>query len=506
MTDFTQYNPPGVYVQDTTNPLVTPGNIFSSITCIIGPALGFQTATQSLEINHTTAVALTYRGVFTTAVTGPPAIAAPVVAKQDGTVLVVDTDYSLVVDSSGPGGTANAVTTILRVGSSSNVADGDIVTVVYHYANSSYYQPQVVEDYDTVTASYGLPLLVQAPVNPNTSQVDSPLSLGAKVAFENGAGRLILLALNPADGDLRSQFRAAYSKIVTNYSATIVVPVFQDDLTVSSGTVAALATGLAQDLKTHCETSTADGYGRIGFFGPPRNYSETDQPMQNFASAIASKRVVLTYPFQLQLFNGLTNQTTTVGGCFLAAALGGLLSSLAPQFGLTKRSISSFVGFNAPQQQKMTRLFKDGLSANGVCVAEINRSGQTTVRHGLTTDMTGVNTREISMVRIADTLYQLVQIGMESAQLIGQPLDADMVMRVKAVLLSILEQSVLSSVIQSYTNVGVQQQTLASGDPTVINCKFSYAPSVPLNYITVQFQVDLTSGDVTTTTGVLANA
>jgi hypothetical protein len=495
-----------VYVQDTTNPLVTPGNIFSSITCIIGPALGFQTATQSLEISTASPEALTYRGVFTTAVTGPPAIAAPVVTKQDGTVLVVDTDYALVVDSSGPGGTANAVTTINRISSSSTVADGDIVTIFYHFADSSYYQPQVVENYDAVTASYGLPLLTQPPANPNTSQVDSPLSLGAKVAFENGAGRLILLALNPSDGDLRTQFQVAYNKVITNYSATIIVPVFPDDLTVSSGTVAALTTGLAQDLATHCENATADGYGRIGFFGPPRNYSESDLSVDNLAAAIFSKRVVLTYPFQLQLFNGLTNQTTTVGGCFLAAALGGLLSSLNPQFGLTKRTVSSFVGFNAPQQQMMTRLFKDGLSSNGVCVAEISRQGQIVVRHGVTTDMTGVNTREISMVRIADTLFQLVQIGMESAQLIGQPLDADMVMRVKAALVSILEQAVLQAVIVSYTNVGVLQQTLASGDPTVINCKFSYAPAVPLNYITVAFQVDLTSGDVTTTTGVLANA
>ncbi len=47
-----------------------------------------------------------------------------------------------------------------------------------------------------------------------------------------------------------------------------------------------------------------------------------------------------------------------------------------------------------------------------------------------------------------------------------------------------------------YRNLAVRQQTLPQGDPTIIECKFQYQPPVPLNYITVAFSIDLTSGVV----------
>lgn len=504
--DFTRYQPPGVYVEDISSPLVSSTGIPQSITCLVGPALGFITATESLTIETATAAVLTNRGVFTTAVTGPPAIAAPVVKKLDGTVLTVTTDYTLTVDASGPGGSPNAVTTIARASSSTHVSDGDIVSITYSYANANYFQPQTFTEYDSVMTAYGLPMVSAPPSSPNSSQVFSPLSMGAKLAFENGATQLICVALNPTDGTLPQQLKAAYAKLATNFQASIIVPVFADDLTVSSGTVAQLATTLAQDLKTHCVTASADGYARIGLFGPPRNYSESDQAVNAFATAVDHKRVVLTYPTRLQTFNGSTNQVTEIGGCYLAAALGGLLGSLPTNRGLTKQSVAGFIGLSAPVAQIMTNLFKNTLSQAGVCVAEMNRQNQLLVRHGVTTDMTSILTREISLVRISDTLFEVIQIGMEAAQLIGEPITAETVVNVKGALQGLLEQAVSSELIVAYTNLSVRQQIYPSGDPSIIECKFSYAPALPLNYITVQFQVDLQSGTIGDTTALAATA
>jgi hypothetical protein len=50
---------------------------------------------------------------------------------------------------------------------------------------------------------------------------------------------------------------------------------------------------------------------------------------------------------------------------------------------------------------------------------------------------------------------------------------------------------------EPYNNLAVRQQTAPSGDPTVIECKFAYQPAIPLNYITVSFSIDLSSGAVT---------
>lgn len=110
------------------------------------------------------------------------------------------------------------------------------------------------------------------------------------------------------------------------------------------------------------------------------------------------------------------------------------------------------------------------------------------------------------MIRIADRLYELVQTGMEASQLIGQPIDADMTMKVKAALTSILEQAKQSEVIVDYTDLTVVQQVYPQGDPTIIECQFAYQPAVPLNYIVVRFAVNLNTGDVGDTSALATTA
>lgn len=493
MADFTRYVPPGVYVEDNSDPIVTSTGLPATAVAIVGPSLGYQSAVETFPIFTATGVVMNNYGIFTTAVTGPPAIAAPVVKKSDGSSLTQGTDYTFTVDSTGING---SVTTIFRVSNSPNVADGDVVVIAYAYANADYFNPQQHTDYDTVISMYGLPMVSASPINPNNSQVASPLSLGAKTAIENGAATLILVATNPNDGDLRVQLQKAYDKIATNYSATMVIPILPDDLTVSSGTVATFTQQLVQDLRSHCENSSTAGYARIGFFGVPRNYSETDLSMEALASSVDSKRVVVVYPHNLNMFNAATNQITEVCGSYLASAAVGRLSTLPIAQGLTKQAVTSFQGLPAVIAQKMTKAYKDNLSGSGVAVAEIDRLNRLSIRHGVSTDMSALNTREISMTRIADTLYALVQYGMEAADLIGQPIDAEMTTRVKSAIVSILEQAKASEVIVDYLDVKVRQQVLPSGDPTVIEVKFAYQPAVPLNYIVVQFQLNLTTGEI----------
>jgi hypothetical protein len=492
--DFTKYVPPGVYVEDTSDPIVTSSGLPASVVAVIGSALGYQTQTETFPIYATTGIVLDTRGIFTTAVTGPPAIAAPVVKKiSSGATLTVNTDYTFTVDSSGVGG---SVTTIQRVSNSPNVSDADVVSVAYAYADPDYFQPQAHSDFDTVVAMYGLPMVTSPPTNPNASQVASPLAMASKVVIENGGGTLLTVALNPGDGDLRVQLQKAYDKIATIYAATTIVVALPDDITVSSGTVSAFVQQLAQDLKSHCLNASAAGYARIGFFGCPRNYSETDLTMEALASSLDSKRLVLMYPHNMTLFNSATNQITEVNGSFLAAAAVGRLAALPINQGLTKQALTSFQGLPVSIRQKMTKSYKDLLSGSGVMVAEIDRLNRLSIRHGVSTDVSALDTREISMTRQADTLYALVQIGMESAELIGQPIDAEMPIRVKSALTSILEQAKLAEVIVDYQDLKVRQQTLPGGDPTVMECKFSYSPAVPMNYITVQFQLNLTTGEV----------
>jgi hypothetical protein len=145
----------------------------------------------------------------------------------------------------------------------------------------------------------------------------------------------------------------------------------------------------------------------------------------------------------------------------------------------------------------MTTAVMNTLASAGICIVMQARSGGLVVRHGLTTDMSSLNNREISLIRQADALLISIQQGMENSGLIGQPITAEMAATIQGLLTSILEQDVTLGVIQAYSAITVTQQSYPGGDPTIMLCSFTYQPAVPLNYVVVTFAIDLTSGLVT---------
>ncbi|MDQ1041399.1 hypothetical protein QFZ75_007901 [Streptomyces sp. V3I8] len=493
------YTPPGVYVSDESTPAVTPRSVATSTVTIIGPALGYETFSEVVSVFSASSTALAQQGIYATAVTGPPAIAAPVVRNLAGLLMVYGDDYTFEVVA-GSGSASAAITRIKRLSgdeddltapSPNGLVDGAQVRVTYAFTNPSYYEPTLHEDYDQIVSMYGPALVSTAPASPTASQVASALTLAAKIALENGAASVLCVPTNPAAGDYRVQLGTAYKKIEVDYRAQILVPLFVDGA-YDTSTGANMANLLA-DVKLHCETAAADGYGRIAFTGAPANF---DNVVGHDAMAIqqASRRLVLVYPNRLLTFNSAVNASTEIDGFYLAAAQAGRLARNPVARGLTRQSLTSFTGLPATVAQAMTRTFRNNLSRAGVSVAEITQANQLVVRHGLSTNMQAVLTQEISLTRVGDTLLQMVQTGMENSGLIGEPINAEMTTNVKSALLGLLEQAVGDAVIVSYANVLVRQ---LSADPSIIEATFSYKPAIPMNYIVVKFSVDLTTGDTT---------
>ena len=498
---FSAYVPPGVYVSDVSGPIVTTTGVFPQILSIVGPGIGYRTATQSFQAYAGTGALLTFTGVFTQAQTGPPAVAAPVVTLTGtSTVLTAGTDYSFTVTPDPSGNAALATTSVFRVSTSTALAEGQQVTITYNYADITYYQPQLFTNFPAVVNAYGQPLAPTAPVTANTSQVANPLSYAAQVAFGAGANQLICVALNPADGGLEQQLISAYAKLAATYDATIMVPVFPDYLGgIAGGTgVSQFSLALAQDLDGACIAASNNGFPRIGFFGLPADYSESSMPITAFTSSIGDMRLVVVYPEVLQAYNSLTRVNFNVSACYLAVALAAMLSALPVNTGLTGQAVPGFAGLTASESQLMTPAFMNSAAAAGACIVYQNRQGGLQVRHGVTTDMGALNTREISMVRQGDALLVAVATGMENSGLIGSPITANTVATVQGAIVSILQQAINQQVIVSYTGLTVSQSAYPGGDPTVISVSFSYAPAVPLNYIQVTFAIDLSTGQVTT--------
>lgn len=494
---FTSYQAPGVYVVNQNQPLITATGVPQQVLAIVGPGLGFRTGVQSFLISSTVATQLTFTGVFTTAQSGPPVITAPVVTLASGTVLTVGTDYTLTVTPDPSGNSALAITTVLRVNTSSNVSEGQQVTISYNYADITYYQPQTFTDSQSVLNAYGNPFVSTVPTTPNASQIANPLSFAALVAFRNGANTIITVALNPADGNLEAQFISAYNKLSNIFSATLVVPVFTDDLTPPSGSVAAYSNLLAADLKAACISASNNGYPRIGFFGLPRNYSESDVSIPTLTGSLVHRRIVIVYPEIVIAINSVTNQLFNASGCYLAVAAAAILSSLPISTGITQQAVGGFSGLTQFEINNMTPSFMNTLAAAGTSIIQRIWNGSLVVRHGLTTDMSAQNNREISMVRQGDTLNVTLQQGLQKSGLIGSPIQAHTLAVVQAAITSILEQAITQQIILDWTNLTIVQQAPPSGDPTIISFTFMYAPFVPMNYIQGVFALNLTSGIVT---------
>lgn len=489
MVSVLNYQPPGVTVQGTTATLVASGGVPATTVTLIGVSRGYQVATETFAIT-TTAKALANKGVL------PDSNPAPnlKVTKQDGTVLVETTDYVLA-----RGAGAGDSTTIARASGSTAILNGDAVVVSYAYADSTYYSPKQFIEFGSVEQVYGPALLSAIPTNPDDSQVNSPLALGARLAFENGATTVLCVAVEPSTDDvtLRQRYSEAYAKVANNPDVSLMVPLFTPPAGQNSATYTAALQGFISDVRVYCETQAAAGFGRMAFVGADTIYDDADPTFEEMAGATASRRVVIAYPNRMSLFNSSLNQTTEVGGPFLAAAYAGILAAQAPNRGLTRLQVFGFNGIPEDLSALMSLAFKNSLSAAGISVTETGRTNQLQVRHGVSSDPTDIVAQEISLTRSQDVLYRLLADGIEGAGLIGEPIDDDLTIRVKGILTGILEAAVTDLVINEWLALQVRQQTVPD-NPTVIECQFSYRPFLPLNYITVAFAMDLTTGTIET--------
>lgn len=473
------YNPPGVYVSSDSSSVSGAVGVQPTVACLVGPGLGYQTYTDSLVFaSLSTPLVLTQLGIQQSSVA---------VSYVDGGgathTLALGTDYTL---SATDGSYPDTVTTITPVGTGTLPVNTSI-TVSYRYANANYFAVNSYSDFASLIAVYGNPF------NLTTGAIQSPLSLAAQIAFENGANTLYTVALSGL-GSLSDQYRDAYTLTEAITGIDITVPVFAENAITDNSDLPSYVSRLVAHLQ-NCESN---GFPRVGIMGVGSGFSDSVTP-DTIAQSFDYKRVAFVWPKELLYYNNLTNSTVTIGGSYLAAACAGILCNNPVNQGLTRRQVRSFSGITLKAAQTSTKANKDTWSAAGVAVAEVNRLGQLVVRHGTTTDPSSVTNRELSIVRCQDALFTLIQQSLDQAALIGSPITEDTPLTVKSIISGALETAVSSDTIQAYSNLSVRQQSLPNGDPTVVECLFSYQPTYPLNYITVVLSLDLTTGQVTTT-------
>lgn len=485
MLDMSRYRPPGVYVDAGTTPVINPVGVGPTTVVLIGEGVGFHTFSETISFATANSAVLTKKGINASSIVVTGFITDPGAPSQSiPYTFVVTDDYTVATDTSG--GADNSVTTVTKV------ADGAIesaypqVTVTYQYTDAEYHALNVFDDYLSFTDLYGPPL------DPDTGDIVSPLSLAAQIAITNGATRLYAIAIG-SSGTVQEKFAAAYTLLsASNVDANLVIPLWNG---VTTGSV---ITSMIATLRAALLADATNSVLRLALVGFDSAYAPTPTDLVSLAAGAASERLVITWPNQVDYYNGIAMATTAVDGFYLAAACGGLLAAQSLQMPLTRKRPQGFVGLSPAVRQGLSVAVRNQLSEGGVTVAEIDRAGALVVRHGLTTDYGGgVLKREISVVRARDGLYNLIQDTLDAAGLVGEPISADTPLEVKGIVIGALETAKASGLFVDYNDVAVRQQIAPSGDPTIIEVRFAYSPSYPLNYIVAQFSVNTQTGSVT---------
>jgi hypothetical protein len=513
VTDFTQgYVPPGVYIASQTRGSVSAIGIGATVICLVGRGQGYQPYAERMTLDpQSGTAALTQQGVKASSVvvTGlvpliddgagnmvPDINGVPgrytFIASEPDAIPPITRDYQLDQDQGDP---VKAYTRIVREPSGSmTLLQGDL-TVSYQFTSQNYYALNSFLDYATFQSIYG------AALDPSTGQVNSPLSLAAQYAFQNGANMLYAVAIrsdDPSDQD-STVFDAAYGLTMPNYDINVVVPLCEDAVT------SANSHAYSASLTGHLQTANSQGFPRIALYGLPKSYnsdpSQPDEPPDWVAGDINYRRVMFIWPQEFTFYNPIAvgNAPNTLDGYYFAAAAAGVLANNSPAQGLTRQNVRGFAGLPVDVQQACDVTSKNKWSSSGVAVAEVSRQGGLVIRHGVTTDMSNIANRELSIVRCQDSLFQLMQITLDSADMIGSPITANTPLDVKGLVQGALETALLNNIIQGYTNLLVSQQTAPSGDPSIIAVTFDYSPTYPLNYISVVFTLNLSTGTLSVT-------
>lgn len=518
------YTPPGVSVNEITSPNVSPLLASPADICLVGVA-GTYTSTSSAITQVDTFVmsgtspitlptlALTQNaGATLVAVQSVKDTLNPSVGTPLGAGYVSSTDYSVNLNAN----------TISRLGTG-NMPNNTLVTVTYTYYPANYWQAIRLFDIGSVEARFGLSWATSTdPVSGQTvySGINSQLSMAARIAFENGAQSVICQPLFQLDGlgnpQAPSTGNIGNAGTWTNTlqalrswsNLNVIVPVVgQDNVNVTdSGMLnifGAVQSHLAymNTLQQYIvaifgEDGTVEGVGNntSGLIYTLRN-GHAASLQSNFGNSLSSQCVLINNTVFDRPTPSGNNATISVGGQYAAAAVAGALGSRPVSASLTRKAV---LGFSGISKDPRTPQDKNSDAAAGLMVLE--QIGQIVrCRQAITLDVIdGPAKSELSVVRAKFLLMESIRATLDN-QIIGNIIaDAHSPLIVRSAITSVLSLLQQSGTIVGYSQVQAQ---LSSLNPATITATFSYQPSFVVNNIVVTFNLDLTSGAVTTQTG-----
>ncbi len=517
------YVPPGVNIEELYSPSVNPLLAANAQVCLVGLAQGYQTAVATVNLadprpGGTFTLTAPEGSVFQT-VSGtqffedatnfnnPSAGANDDGSYKQGASAAVGIDFTATIPSDKK--TIVVTPTVSPTGTGAmNLTEG-FAQFKYRYVSEAYYRATRYDNSAAIEQRYG------AGFGPDG--IVTPLSAAAILAFENGASSIVVQPVfrltDSADNQsVRRQPTIGgggeyFASATWNQSlfglrdledVNVIIPVVGQ----SQGFSDAQTLAVFQSVQDHVYFMATQGQLMVGIYGEDSSASVTAaaQPTLQAHADVLRDRLggtmaecsVLVSPSRFKRRSSAATSTDlTIGGQYAAAAVGGMLAARLTSQPLTRKQVSGFVAVADPR----TKDAKNADAAAGLMVIE-QRGQSVQVRHGLTLDTSSTARRELSVVRAKHRMVESIRDTIDT-QIIGEvPANNNAPLVVKQAVIGVLEQ--LRQVRELVDYYGVQARVL-SNDPTTVECRFSYRPAFPLNYVNIVFSLDMSSGDLETT-------
>ena len=328
------------------------------------------------------------------------------------------------------------------------VALSDTLRVEYT-SEADVNSPELFTDLNLLTAKHG------------AASLQNTLSLGAQLAFENGAKRVLAVqALTPL---LDPAWTLAYESL-RKHEAYFVVPIPPD----SYPTI--VTAGLDHVIS---ESSTRHRHERVLFAGQTEDFTADDIiPLRS------TFRGTFVEPSEATII--LNGETVPIDGKFLAAAYAGKFSFL--NLISEPASGKSLTGISLTDQTRLTRVQLENKIKDGIVVlqpisggARITRS-VTIVESGLAVE------EEQSVVRIRDYLAINIREVLEN-RFVGRVVVDTIIDQVRVEAERFLAAQIARRIISAFQNVVAR---VDSEEPRQVNVSFDVQPLFPLNQLTVR--------------------
>lgn len=142
------------------------------------------------------------------------------------------------------------------------------------------------------------------------------------------------------------------------------------------------------------------------------DYAAIAEAYQGLGQSYGDRRVVMVAPEQVGA--QIDNLEQKIKGYYLCAAIAGMVGQQPPQQGFTNFPISGFTRvFGSNNVFKQTNM-NVGAAGGTYWVVQEVAGGPLTCRHQLTTDLTSIETRELSITKVVDFTAKFMRAGLRN--------------------------------------------------------------------------------------------